>query len=551
MIRKRTNDISTTRHRRLSLWQNCTNLRCLKQIHASLITKGFNSCSSALRELIFASAVALSGSIDYAHQMFAQIAEPDIFMWNTMMRGSAQSQNPSKTILLYLQMESRGVKPDKCTFSFLLKACTRLGWRNTGLCIHGKVAKYGFEENMFVRSTLIHHHAKCGDLGIARSIFDDFTERDVVAWSALITGYARRGQLTIARQLFDEMPMKDLVAWNVMITSYAKIGKMECARRLFDEVPKRDVVTWNAMIAGYVLCGENEQALLMYEEMRSVGERPDEVTMLSLLSACADLGDLEVGMKVHISILKMSSGDLSVLLGNALIYMYAKCGSIERALEVFRGMREKDVSTWNSVIVGLAFHGHAEESINLFAKMQKSKNFCPNEITFVGVLVACSHAGKVKEGRQYYNLMKDDYNIEPNLGHYGCMVDLLGRAGLLNDAFEFIENMKIEPNAVIWRILLGACRIYGNVKLGRHAHEKLLEMRRDKKGDYLLLSNIYAALGEWDGAQNVRKLMDNSGVREKPGCSLIEADESARLPFLFDSEYKLNLRNQIPCAVSW
>ncbi|KAJ9173264.1 hypothetical protein P3X46_016420 [Hevea brasiliensis] len=546
MIRKRTNDRSTNRQQWSSLWQNCTNLPSLKQIHASLITKGFNSCSSALRELIFASAIAVSGTMDYAHQLFAQIAEPDIFMWNTMMRGSAQSHNPLKAISLYSHMERSGMKADKFTFSFLLKACTRLQWRKTGFCIHGKVVKYGFHENKFVRNTLIYHHANCGDLGIARAIFDNSGESDIVAWSALTAGYARRGQLSVARQLFDEMPVKDLVAWNVMITAYVKKGEMKCARRLFDEVPKRDVVTWNVMIAGYVLCGENRQALEMFEEMRGVGEQPDEVTMLSLLSACTDLGDLDVGMKVHRSILEMSLGDLSVLLGNALIYMYAKCGSIERALEVFRGMREKDVSTWNSVIVGLAFHGHAEESINLFAEMRRLKNISPNEITFVGVLVACSHAGKVEGGRQYFNLMKDVYGIEPNVRHYGCMVDLLGRAGLLNDAFEFIENMNIEPNAVIWRTLLGACRIHGNVELGRLANEKLLEMRRDESGDYVLLSNIYASVGEWDGVQKVRNLMDDSGVRKEPGCSIIEADEEkALMQFLFDSKRKLNSRNQI------
>ncbi|KDP27168.1 hypothetical protein JCGZ_19867 [Jatropha curcas] len=293
------------------------------------------------------------------------------------------------------------------------------------------------------------------------------------------------------------------------------------------------------MIAGYVLCRQNEQALEMFEEMRSVGEQPDEVTMLSLLSACTDLGDLEVGRKVHHAILEMSLGHTSLLLGNALIYMYAKCGSIERTLEVFRGMMEKDVSTWNSVIVGLAFHGHAEESINLFTEMRRLKNIKPNEITFVGVLVACSHTGKVEEGYQYFNLMKDRYNIEPNVRHYGCMVDLLGRAGLLHDAFDFIDKMKIEPNAVIWRTLLGACRIHGNVELGRHANEKLLEMRRDESGDYVLLSNIYASVGEWDGAQKVRKLMDDNDVKKDPGCSLIEADERALMQFLFDPKVQV------------
>ncbi|KDP27169.1 hypothetical protein JCGZ_19868 [Jatropha curcas] len=317
-----------------------------------------------------------------------------------------------------------------------------------------------------------------------------------------------------------------MVAWNVMITAYAKRGEMESARRLFDEVPKRDVVSWNVMIAGYVVCGQNEQALEMFEEMRSVGEQPDEVTMLSLLSACTDLGDLEIGRKLHLSILETNLGEMSVILGNALTYMYARCGSIKRALGLFRGMKEKDVSTWNSIILGLAFHGNAEESINLFEEMKRLKNIKPNEITFIGVLVACSHAGKVKEGHEYFTIMKDRYDIEPNARHYGCMVDLLGRAGLLNNALEFIDKMKIESDAVIWRTLLGACRVYGNVELGKYAHEKLVKLRKDKNGDYMLLSNIYVSIGEWDGSHKVRKLIDDSGIRWKePGYSLIEADE--------------------------
>jgi len=406
------------------------------------------------------------------------------------------------------------------------------------------VVKYGFESNTFMRNTLIYFHANRGDLSIARTLFDGSAKRDVVPWSALTAGYARRGELGLARQLFDEMPVKDLVSWNVMITGYVKQGDMESGRKLFDEVPQKDVVTWNAMIAGYVLCGSHEQALEMFEEMRSVGERPDEVTMLSLLSACTDLGDLDVGQKIHYKVLDLCSGDLSILLGNALIDMYAKCGSIETALDVFRGMRERDVSTWNSVIGGLAFHGHAEESINLFIKMRRLK-VRPNEITFVGVLVACSHAGKVEEGRGYFNLMINEYKIEPNIRHCGCMVDLLGRAGRLNEAFEFIDLMEIEPNAIVWRTLLGACRIHGNVELGRRANEQLLEMRRDQSGDYVLLSNIYASRGEWDGVEKVRKLMDDSGVRKEPGCSLIEADNRALMQFLFDSKPKLNSRNHI------
>ncbi|XP_022133508.1 pentatricopeptide repeat-containing protein At5g15300 [Momordica charantia] len=537
MIRKRTNDSGANRFQRSSLWQKCTSFRALKQVHAFLVVNGFNSSTSALRELIFVGAIAISGTMDYAHQVFAQITEPDIFMWNTMIRGSAQSLKPVNAVSVYAQMENRGVRPDKFTFSFVLKACTKLSWVNLGFGIHGKVVKFGFQSNSFVRNTLIYFHANCGDLATARALFDASAKRDVVPWSALTAGYARRGELDVARMLFDEMPVKDLVSWNVMITAYAKLGEMEKARKLFDDAPQKDVVTWNAMIAGYVLAGLNKQALEMFDAMIDQGQRPDDVTMLSILSASADLGDLEVGKNIHRSIFNMCCGDLGVLLGNALIDMYAKCGSIENALEVFKGMRDKDTSSWNSIIGGLAFHGHAEKSINLFQEMLRLK-MRPNEITFVGVLVACSHAGKVQEGRMYFNLMRNLYKIEPNIKHYGCMVDILGRAGQLIEAFDFIDTMEIKPNAIIWRTLLGACRVHGDVELGRRANEQLLEMRKDESGDYVLLSNIYASQGEWGGVEKVRKLMDEGGVKKEAGCSLIDADNSFLMNFLFDSKPK-------------
>ncbi|MBA0549305.1 hypothetical protein Golob_020341 [Gossypium lobatum] len=544
MIRKRPNDRCINRHQQSSttFWSQCVNLRSLKQIHAFLITKGFISNSSALRELIFKAAMEISGTLNYAHKVFDRISEPDIFMWNTIIRGSAQSQNPLKSILRYTEMAKRGIQPDGFTFPFVLKACTKLCWSKMGFGIQGKALKMGFMENSFLRNTLIYFHANCGDLSVASELFDDSAKKDVVPWSALTSGYAKRGELDVARRYFDDMPVKDLVSWNVMITGYAKRGEMESARKLFNEVLKKDVVTWNAMIAGYVLSGECKKALEMFEEMKTVGERPDEVTMLSLLNACADLGDLQVGMKIHWSLSEMvSSSGFNVLLGNALIDMYAKCGSIGRALKVFQDMREKDVSTWNSVIGGLAIHGHAEESINLFTEMRRSK-VRPNEITFVGVLVACSHAGRVNEGRQYFKLMRDGYNIEPNIRHYGCMVDMLGRAGLLDEAFKFIDSMVIEPNAIIWRTLLGACRIHGNVELGRRANARLLKIRRDESGDYVLLSNIYASKGEWDRVEKVRKIMDDTGVRKDPGYSLIEAEEKALIDFLFNSKPKVSLR---------
>lgn len=439
-----------------------------------------------------------------------------------MIRGSSQSLDPLRAVALYTQMDHRSVKPDHFTFPFVLKACTKLLWVNTGSAVHGRVFRLGFGSDRFVRNTLLVFHAKCGDLKVATEIFDDSDKGDVVAWSALIAGYAKRGDLKVARRLFDQMPVKDLVAWNVMITGYAKQGEMVSARKLFDEAPVRDVVSWNAMIAGYVLCHLNQPALELFDEMSGIGVCPDEVTMLSLLSACVELGDLENGRKMHARVMEMSRGALSTLLGNVLVDMYAKCGSIGEALHVFWSIRDKDVTSWNSVIGGLAFHGHAEESLGLFREMLKSK-ICPNEITFVGVLVACSHAGKVDEGYQYFDLMRSEYKIEPNIRHCGCMVDMLGRAGLLKEAFDFIASMKIEPNAIVWRTLLGACKVHGDMELAKHANEKLLQMRTDQSGDYVLLSNTYASRGEWDGVAKVRKLMDDSGVTKNRGSSFVEA----------------------------
>lgn len=460
-----------------------------------------------------------------------------------MLRGSAQSSKPSVTLPLYARMERHYIKPDSYTFPFVLKACTRLSWVNSGRVIHGKIVKHGFEWNKFTRNTLIYFHANCGEINIARTLFDDMAKRDVVAWSAMTAGYARRGELSTARRLFDQMPEKDLVSWNVMITGYVKQGEMESARELFNMVPKRDVVTWNAMISGYVLRGEYQKAFEMHKEMRSAGEYPDEVTMLSLLSACADSGALDVGEKLHSSILEMDEGEMSIIVGNALIDMYAKCGSIDKAFQVFRGMKEKDVTSWNSILAGLAFHGDPEECINLFEEMRRTK-FSPNEITFTGVLVACSHAGKVDAGRGYFNLMKNEYKILPNIRHFGCMVDMFGRAGLVEEALEFVDTMEIEPNGIIWRTLLGACKIHGNVELGRRANEALLKLEHDESGDYVLLSNIYALKGEWDGVEKVRKLMDDSGVKKEAGCSLIESENQAFLHFLRDSKHQIDFKNK-------
>ncbi|KAK1283019.1 Pentatricopeptide repeat-containing protein [Acorus calamus] len=504
-------------------------LRTLKQFHASLIVKSFNSDRPSLRELIFAAAVDLSGSINYAHQLFDQISHPDLFMYNTMIRGSANSPSPSKAIAFYTQLD-RHLRPDNYTFPFILKACARISDVSLGSQFHAKVLKFGFESDAFARNSLISLHASCGDIAVAEALFDGGSARwDAVARSAMIAGYAGRGELAVARALFDETPAaaRDLVSWNVMITGYAKRGDMECARRLFDEAPERDVVSWNALVSGYVSRGSHCEALALFEEMRAAGETADEVTMTSLLSACADSGALDAGRRIHNALLEVArSAGLSVIAGNAVIDMYAKCGSIDRAVGVFWGMRERDVFSWNSVIGGLAVNGRAEEALRLFDEMRKAR-VRPDEITFLGVLAACSHGGRVEEGRFYFNLMKSEYGIEPNVKHCGCMVDTLGRAGLLEEAFELIGLMGVDRYPIIWRALLGACRLHGNVKLAEHANRMLVKMGQYESGNYVLLANAYGGIGAWVGMENVRKMMNDRGVIKEAGCSLIEEGKNA------------------------
>ncbi|KAI3966484.1 hypothetical protein MKW92_024372 [Papaver armeniacum] len=377
-----------------------------------------------------------------------------------MIRGSAQSSKPIKSVCLYKHMIQKDVQPDNHTYPLVLKACTKLSW------IHGKVVK-----NFWI----------CEE-------------------KKLLGSYLMKLQANV------------------------KCGNMESARKLSDEVPQLDVVTWNAAVAGYVLAKFYEKASEMFEEMRIAREQTDEVTMLSLLSACTDSGSIDIEEKIHRFILKMGSRNSSVLLGNALVDMYAKCGGyIGKAIEV-----------WNSITGRLAIHGFAKESIDLFVEMQREKTQ-PDEITFIGVLVACSHGGMTEKGRKYFELMRIQYGKEPNMRHYGCTVDMLGRAGLLEEAFEFAESIEIVPNPIIWRTSLGACRIHGNAELGKRASEQLLALRHDQSGDYVFLSNIYAAEGQWEGAENVRKLMEDRGVKKETGCTLIEADNKELMLFLLDT----------------
>lgn len=334
--------------------------------------------------------------------------------------------------------------------------------------------------------------------------------------------YAKTGLLASAHQLFDEMPQRDIPSWNSIIAGYARLGHLEEARLLFECMPERNVVSWTSMVSGYSQKGMFEEAVEMFLRMtEKENVRPNEVTVASVLPACANLGALELGERIDRY--AREHGFLrNAFVGNSLVDMYAKCGRINQARQVFEEIsRVRNLCTWNSMIMGLAVHGMWEEGLQLFHEMLVGGTV-PDDITFVGVLLACTHGGLVDLGWQFFHLMEKEYSLSPKLEHYGCMVDLLGRAGLLKDAYNLITSMPMKPDSVVWGALLGACSFYSNVELGEIAGECLFELEPWNPGNYVILSNVYASSGRWDGVAKVRMRMKGNQIKKAAGYSFIE-----------------------------
>ncbi|KAG9134404.1 hypothetical protein Leryth_025728 [Lithospermum erythrorhizon] len=443
---------------------------------------------------------------------------------------------------------------DTKTFSLILRSCASFGGVWLGESFHGLIVQMGFEFDVVLQTGLLDFYGKVGDLRSAEKVFDEMPNRDVIAnnamiaawskfgfvedakglfdsmsekncvsWNSMITCYCKLGDVDSARLVFDRSPVKDVVSWNAMIDGYCKAGRLMDAEELFMQIRVgRNVITWNTMIAGYVHCREFGKAINVFREMQAEGLRATEVTMVSLLSACAHLGALELGDWIH-NYIRRKRLRVDVVLGNALIDFYCKCGSLDAALDVFHGMGERNIYCWNSIIVGLGMHGYGKEAIEVFTTMEK-ESVKPDGVTFVGLLCACSHSGLVSVGRSYFSQMCSVYGIEPGIEHYGCMVDLLGRAGCLQEALQLVESMPMKPNAVIWGSLLRACHAHKNTTVGVKVTQHLLELDPRDGGNYVFLSNLYASMNRWSDVDMCRKLMIDRGVHKTPGCSAIELD---------------------------
>ncbi|KAL9666653.1 hypothetical protein QQ045_000988 [Rhodiola kirilowii] len=353
------------------------------------------------------------------------------------------------------------------------------------------------------------------DIKEARKLFDEMPDTDVISWSVMIDGYGKRlGNVFRARELFDKMPMRNLVCWNSMLDVYTKAGEITAAQLLFNDMPCKNVVSWSIMIDGYAHHGYPKEALLLFRTMLCSGTKPDSISIVGAILACAQLGAIDQGRWIHMYINK-NRIEMEMVLQTAFVDMYMKCGNLDEASSVFNRMSKRTVVSWNVMIHGLGASGLGKEAINCVRKMEM-EGVPPDDLIFIGILTACSHAGLVNEGVHYFKLMKESYQIEPKREHYGCLVDILGRAGQLDEALDVVEN---------WSLLL-ACRTHQNLGLAKVMVQKLTEIEANNGGAYILLSNMYANAGKWSNVQRLRSFICDTKMDKETGKSVIEVDDS-------------------------
>ncbi|KAF2285029.1 hypothetical protein GH714_036027 [Hevea brasiliensis] len=498
------------------------------------------------------------GGICYARKVFDCFPDPDVFLWNAIIRCYSRHSLFGDAIEMYSRMQMAWVSPDGFTFPLVLKACSALLALDVGRRVHGQVFRYGFEADVFVQNGLVAFYAKCGQILKANVVFDGLSDRTIVSWTSLISGYAQNGEPVEALRIFSQMRKMNVKPdWIALVSvlkaytevedlehgksihgfvikmglefeidllisltaMYAKCGQVRFARMFFDQVDVPNLILWNAMISGYAKNGYAEEALELFRHMITKNFRPDSITVTSGILACAQMGSLKLArwMSDYVSRTEFRK---DVFVNSALIDMFAKCGSVDLACSVFDKSLDKDVVLWSAMIVGYGLHGCGQESIDLFEAMRQA-GVCPNDVTFVGLLTACKNSGLVEEGWKLFHHMRD-YGIEPRHQHYACVVDLLGRKGYLDRAYGFIRNMPIEPGVSVWGALLSACKIHHNVTLGEYAAEQLFSLDPFNTGHYVQLSNLYASARLWDRVVKVRVLMRQKGLGKDVSHSVIE-----------------------------
>ncbi|XP_059637179.1 pentatricopeptide repeat-containing protein At5g40410, mitochondrial-like [Cornus florida] len=399
------------------------------------------------------------GSLDDAQSLFDEMPSKDLVSWNSLISGFSRRGVVGKSLIALCRMRSvMGMQPNEVTFISIISACTEKGALDEGNYIHGLAVKMGF--------------------------------------------------------------LLEIKVVNALINMYGKSGYLNLAWRLFEAMPTPNLVSWNSIVAINIQNGFSDEGIGHFKLMRRAGINPDKATLVTLLQGCADFGVGKLTDAIHGFVISCGlNADISI--GTALLGIYAKSGRLYASQEVFEEMKSPDSIAWTAMLAAYAVHGHGRDAIDLFDLMIK-KGVEPDHVTFTHLLSACSHSGLVAEAKAYFKIMSTVYGVEPRLDHYSCMVDLLGRAGHLKDARVLIESMPMEPNSGVWGALLNACRVYGNIEIGEEVAERLFALDPSDARNYIMLSNMYSAVGQWRNASNVRALMKERGLRRNPGCSFIE-----------------------------
>uniref|UniRef100_A0A2P2IVB0 Pentatricopeptide repeat-containing protein At3g57430ic n=1 Tax=Rhizophora mucronata TaxID=61149 RepID=A0A2P2IVB0_RHIMU len=573
-------------------------LRLGKQAHAYCFRNGHwrTFTNNALMAMY-----AKHGRVNDAIALFELFEDRDLVSWNTMISLLSQNERFQEALAFLELMVLEGVKPDGVTFASVLPTCSFFEMLSTGKEIHAHALKNGYLiENSFVGSALVDMYCNCGQVDSGQRVFDSILVRKTGLWNAMLTGYAQHEHHDKALMLFLEMEAaeglfpnettmasvvpacvhsesfsdkegihgyvikrgleRDIYVQNALMDMYSRMGKMEISRTIFDSMEVRDVVSWNTMITSYVLCGRSDDALLLLRQMQRIDEdgeennshdddndnknasfKPNSITLMTVLPACASLAALTKGKEIHAYAIRNALAS-DVTVGSALVDMYGKSGCLNLSQRVFNRMPTRNSITWNSILMAYGMHGKGDEALKLFKNMvaqgENGGEVKPTAVTFIAIFAACSHSGMLDEGLSFFHRMKDDYGIEPTPEHYACIVDLLGRAGRVVEAYEIINTMPSDfDKAGAWSSLLGVCRIHQNVEIGEIAAKNILQLQPNVASHYVLLSNIYSSAGLWEKAMNVRRKMKDLGIRKEPGFSWIEYGDEVQKFLAGDSSH--------------
>lgn len=525
------------------------------QVHAMVVKHGFEEAIPVCNSLI--SLYSRLGMLRDARDVFDKMEIRDWVSWNSMIAGYVRNGQDLEVFEIFNKMQLAGVKPTHMTFASVIKSCASLRELALVKLMQCKALKSGFTTDQIVITALMVALSKCKEMDDALSLFSLMEEgKNVVSWTAMISGCLQNGGNDQAVNLFSQMRREcvkpnhftysailtvhypvfvsemhaEVIKTNyersssvgtALLDAYVKLGNTIDAVKVFEIIEAKDLMAWSAMLAGYAQTGETEEAAKLFHQLIKEGIKPNEFTFSSVINACASpTAAAEQGKQFHAYAIKMRLNN-ALCVSSALVTMYAKRGNIDSAHEVFKRQKERDLVSWNSMISGYSQHGQAKKALEVFDEMQK-RNMDVDAVTFIGVITACTHAGLVEKGQKYFNSMINDHHINPTMKHYSCMIDLYSRAGMLEKAMGIINEMPFPPGATVWRTLLGAARVHRNVELGELAAEKLISLQPEDSAAYVLLSNMYAAAGNWQERTNVRKLMDKRKVKKEPGYSWIE-----------------------------